>query len=306
MSEALGLRPGRDLESLMSECCLSQQCRTERRVETDPNWIAHLPGETMQSYDRGDLKVTLSDFVAQIEICRPPHNFFDAAMIDDIATILEQLDKDPAARATVLCSQGKSFCAGADFSRAPAAPPVNRTGPNPVYANAIRIFATKKPIIAAIHGPAVGGGLGLALSADFRVASPEARFAANFVKLGTHAGFGISYTLPRIVGQQRANLLLYTGRRLNGEEAYAWGLADVLTETDGARGAAHALAREIAVNAPLAVIETRETMRGEFADAVRRQTDLEDEKQTRLFATEDHKEGVAAMAARREGNFQGR
>src|SRR6266446_2973407 len=99
-----------------------------------------------------------------------------------------------------------------------------------------------------IHRPAVGGGLGLALVADFRVVSPEARFSANFVKIGIHPGFGLTYTLPRLIGYQRANLMFLTGRRVTGEEALAWGLADLLVEQERLRAAATELAAEIAEN----------------------------------------------------------
>ena len=83
-------------------------------------------------------------------------------------------------------------------------------------------------MVAAVQGPAVGGGLGLALVADFRVACSEARFSANFNRLGFHPGFGLSVTLPRVVGMQKAAYMFYSGRRVQGEEALAIGLADRL------------------------------------------------------------------------------
>ena len=95
-----------------------------------------------------------------------------------------------------------------------------------MYEQAVRLFRTKKPIIAAIQGAAVGGGLGVSLAADFRIACPEARFSANFSKLGFHQGFGTSITLPRVVGEQKAKWMLLTSARINGEEAYKIGLAD--------------------------------------------------------------------------------
>ncbi len=113
---------------------------------------------------------------------------------------------------------------------------------NPLYSAAVRLFGAKKPIVGAINGSAVGGGFGLALLPDFRVASPETRFTANFVKLGFHPGFGLTYTLPRLIGQQRANLMFYTGRRIDGETAHAWGLADVLTDQESLRDEAMKLA----------------------------------------------------------------
>jgi enoyl-CoA hydratase/carnithine racemase len=142
--------------------------------------------------------------------------------------------------------------------------------------------------------------------ADFRVVSPDARFGANFVKLGIHPGFGLTYTLPRIIGIQRASLMFYTGRRIAGEEAVAWGLGDVLAEPDRLREEAIKLATEIAECAPLAVQSTRATMRRGLADAVRAQTDHEHAEQSLLFQTEDHTEGVRAVSERRPGRFKGR
>jgi enoyl-CoA hydratase/carnithine racemase len=145
-----------------------------------------------------------------------------------------------------------------------------------------------------------------ALVPDFRVASPEARFAANFVKIGFHPGFGLTYTLPRLIGVQKANLLFLTGRRITGEEAFAWGLADMLVEQQGLREAATKLAAEIAENAPLAVNSTRATVRRGLAEAVQAQTDIEFVEQDWLMRTEDHREGIKAVAERRPGRFVGK
>jgi len=161
-------------------------------------------------------------------------------------------------------------------------------------------------VVAAIQGAAIGAGLGLALVADFRVVAPEARFSANFVKLAFHPGFGISLALPRLIGEQRAALMLLTGRRIKGEEALAWGLADELVPLDQLRSAALALAKEIAENAPLAVMATRDTLRGELAAAIKARTAIEHREQTALRGTEDFAEGVKSVAERRPGNFQGR
>jgi len=254
----------------------------------------------------GDVSVALAGNVAQVEIQRPPHNFFDVQLIRNLAEAFEALDKEPACRALVLAAQGKSFCAGANFTNRPAANEGASGGGNPLYVEAVRLFACKKPVVAAIQGPAIGGGLGLALVADFRVISPEARFAANFVKLGIHPGFGLTYTLPRLIGTQKASLMFYTGRRISGDEAVAWGMGDILAEPTRLREVATQLAEEIAENAPLALVSTRATMRRGLADAVKTQTDHELAEQTWLMRTEDHREGVKAVTERRPGRFIGR
>jgi enoyl-CoA hydratase/carnithine racemase len=256
----------------------------------------------------GDVSATLDGHVATLEIHRPPHNFFDFNLIHDLADACEALDQQPECRALVLCSEGKSFCAGANFANrdAQSGEAPARAGENPLYVEGVRLFRCKKPVVAAIQGAAIGGGFGLALVADFRIATAEARFAANFVKLGIHPGFGLTYTLPRLIGVQKASLMFYTGRRVTGEEALAWGICDFLAEPDKLRNEANALAMEIAEGAPLALLSNRATMRQGLADAVKARTDHEFKEQSWLFRTEDHREGVKAVTERRPGKFVGK
>jgi enoyl-CoA hydratase/carnithine racemase len=240
-----------------------------------------------------------ADHVAVVEFDRPPHNYFDAGLIEQIADAYDALDDDQACRAIVLCSAGKHFCAGANFASK------NPAEGGHLYEQAIRLFASKTPVVAAVQGAAVGGGLGVALSADFRVASPESRFSANFSRLGIHHGFGLTVTLAPVVGQQRALELLYTGARVRGEEAHAIGLCDRLVEPDRLREEAIGLAAEIAASAPLAIRSIRQTMRGDLADRVRAATAHELEEQGKLFGTADFAEGVAATEERRAPEFRG-
>jgi len=254
-----------------------------------------------------DLHVDRDGPVAIVEIRRPPHNFFDIALTRALADAFEALDADPGIRASVLCSQGTAFCAGADFSGGPTVFDGVRDRPiNPLYDEGTRIFSCAKPIVAAVQGAAVGGGLGLALAADFRVTCEEARFSANFARLGVHPGFGLSVTLPRLVGAQRASLLMMTGRRVAGAEAVAIGLADVLAPRDAVRAQALALAAELAASAPLAVESIRRTLRSGLVDEIRAMVRHETAEQARLAATEDFREGIAAMAARRAPVFRRR
>jgi len=252
-----------------------------------------------------DLGIEIGDdFVATLEIQRPPANFFDQALICQLADTLERLDADDRCRAVVLCAQGKHFCAGANFS-APSSPTGAEDGVH-LYDEAVRLFATQTPVVAAIQGAAIGGGLGLALFSDFRVATPESRFSANFARLGFHQGFGLSVTLPNLVGSQAAMDLLYTGRRVPGEEALRLGLCDRLVSADQLREVAHAWAVEIATSAPLAIRSIRETLRGDLANQIRVATDREKAEQERLQKTEDFREGVRAMGERRRPEFKGR
>ncbi|MBR0650537.1 enoyl-CoA hydratase/isomerase family protein [Roseomonas terrae] len=260
----------------------------------------------MDTAGTSDIRVEMDGHVATVLLCRPPNNFIDLHLTAEIAGALEALDADPACRAVVLASEGKHFCAGADFSRhdrraGDAEAGTGRT----IYTEGARLLRTKKPIIAAVHGAAVGAGLGLAVVADFRVTCAEARFAANFTRLGYHPGFGLTATLPRLIGAQKATLLFFTGRRIPGDEAVAMGLADVLVPQAEVRSAALALAREIAEAAPLAIAATRVTMRNGLADVYERTTAHELAEQAKLRETNDFQEGVKAMAERRTPNFTG-
>jgi 2-(1,2-epoxy-1,2-dihydrophenyl)acetyl-CoA isomerase len=179
-------------------------------------------------------------------------------------------------------------------------------GAKELYAAAARLFEMRTPVVAAVQGAAVGGGLGLACAADFRVASPRARFCANFARLGLHHGFALTVTLPAIIGEQRALDLLCTGRRVGGEEAARIGLADRLAEPEDLRAAAQELAAELAAGAPLAVRSIRETMRGTLAGRARAAMDRELAEQDRLRQTADFAEGISASAQRRPPRFEAR
>lgn len=256
----------------------------------------------------GDIAVSVLDkHVAVCEIQRGPNNFFDEILIEDMAECFRAIDANKDLRAIVLCAEGKHFCAGLNFQPATEeakAAVLEVPKINPIYAAAVQLFSCETPVVAAVQGAAIGGGFGLALMPDFRVVGPSTRMTANFVKLGFTPGFGLTHTLPRIVGEQKAARLFYTGERINGQTAYEWGLGDLYAEDDNIRATAIDFARQIAENAPLAVVSVRKQMRAGLADAVKTATDIENAEQYWLRQTEDHLEGVAAVQERRAGNFK--
>jgi enoyl-CoA hydratase/carnithine racemase len=260
----------------------------------------------MRSAFGDHVKVAMDGYVAVVTFNRPPHNFVSVGFMRDLFDAMDSVGAENKARAIVLQSEGKTFSAGADFSPSPH----ERTVTDELrafYDQAVRLFSVKLPIVAAIQGAAVGAGLGLALVSDFRVAAPEARFVANFTKLNFHPGFGLTHTLPRLIGQQRASLMFLTGRRIKAEEGLAWGLVDEVVSAQELRPAALRLAAEIAANGPLAVAATRNTLRGKLGAEVCAQLDgIEYPEQTRLRETEDFQEGVRSVAERRPANFVGR
>ena len=256
------------------------------------------PASTTSAF--GDVSARLdNEHVAEVELHRPPANYFDAALLNGIVDAVEWA-ADKGGRAVVLCAEGKHFCAGLDFGVAAKPEPEALAA---LYLTAGRLIDGPLPLIAAVQGSAIGGGLGLALAADFRVSTPSSRFSANFARLGFHQGFGISLTLPAVVGRQRALELLTTGRRISGEEARAIGLVDRL-DIDP-RAGAHALAREIATSAPQAVRSIRATLRADMVDRFSVMVDHERAEQIRLMESADFSEGIAASMARRPPEFTG-
>ncbi len=230
---------------------------------------------------------------------RPPNNYFDTGLIEAIAKAYEELDHSGWCRAVVLASEGRHFCAGLDFA--------GNAGQDiaALYRAALRLFAAPLPVVAAVQGAAIGGGCGLALSADFRVATAQTRFSANFARLGFHHGFALTVTLPATVGRQAAADLLLTGRRVGGEEALALGLCDRLADDDDVLAQALAYAGELAASGPLAVRAIRATLRRGLVEEARLAMEHECAEQTRLRDTADFAEGVRATAERRPPSFRG-
>jgi 2-(1,2-epoxy-1,2-dihydrophenyl)acetyl-CoA isomerase len=228
---------------------------------------------------------------------RPPNNFFDTALLSDLAAAYEELAGSRWCRAIVLASEGKHFCAGLDFASNGAQDIAE------LYRNALRLFASPLPVVAAVQGAAIGGGLGLAMSADFRMCTAGSRLSANFSRLGFHHGFALTVTLPRTVGHQAAADLLFTGRRVRGEEAMRLGLCDMLVDEADLLESATNYAAVIAASGPLALRSIRQTLRRGLLEQLRLAMEHECAEQERLRTTADFAEGLRASAGRREPNF---
>lgn len=253
------------------------------------------------------LRTEVKDHVGIISFSCPPYNHVSVDLLEAMADRLLALNDIDDCRVIILQSEGKVFCAGADFNKGgDFAEDDDDAAALGLYAQAARLYSNRKPIVVIVQGAAIGAGLGLALVADFRIASDLSRFSANFVKLGFHAGFGISTRLPEIISQQNAARMLLTGERIDGETALNWGLVDMLAPAENLERAAFDFAAQIAENAPLAVEATRATLRGDIVGRIRATTSREAELQSRLKKTSDFAEGIKAVSERRPGQFSRR
>jgi enoyl-CoA hydratase/carnithine racemase len=254
--------------------------------------------------------------VATITLNRPENrNSMTPDLMAAFRAAIADAAADRALRAVVLTGRGPSFCAGADFRSASPVPGEAAT-PGPPLPDYERLYATYEPfldvfdlpmpVIAAMNGHAVGGGFGLALVCDLRIANREARYGANFARLGFHSGMAISHLLPRIVGVPLAADLLFTGRLVSGAEAAAIGLVHEAAAADDVLAVAHAKARAIAAAAPEAVrLMKRSLYRGAGWDP-RGAARAEAFAQAATMRTEDAREGVRALLEKREPRFTGR
>ena len=254
----------------------------------------------------------LHEHVALITLSRPENrNSMTSEVLDGFAAAARRAAADRGVRCVVVTGAGKYFSAGADFKSQ-----LQREDAESVKLPHERSFAmyepflalldVEVPVIGALNGHAVGGGFGLSLVCDLRLAASGAKYGANFCRLGLGPGMAITYTLPRVVGAQRAAELLFTGRLFEGDEAVSLGYAlrslpadDVLTES-------LALARAIAASAPHAVRQTKAMLRQALGYEPRAHSALEAYAQAETIDTADAREGVAALLEKREPVFTGR
>ncbi len=254
----------------------------------------------------------ISQGIATIQLNRPENR--NSMTPEVLARFRERVDAvraDASLRAVVFTGTGASFCAGADFRSTPAvagsggdAFPAERSFAT--YEPFLSVFELEVPTIAALNGHAVGGGLGLALVCDLRIANREAKYGANFARLGFHSGMAISHLLPRIVGVPVAADLLFTGRLVTGEEAAAIGLVNEAVEPARVAETALAKARSIASAAPLAVRLMKRSLYEGVGWNPRAAAWQEALAQSATLATEDAREGIRALLEKREPKFMGR
>ena len=251
-----------------------------------------------------------ADQVGLITLNRPDHrNAMTPELLDAFSEAIEHAKADPRIRCLVITGTGKCFSAGADLrssmQRSDLGKP-SREASFAMYEPFLKVLDVKVPVIAAMNGHTVGGGFGLALLADIRVANVDAKYGVNFARLGIHSGLGISYLLPRLVGAAYASELLFTGRLIRGSEALRIGLVTHAEEADEVLPTAMQLARAIAGSAPQAVRQMKASIRRGLRWEIREAALEEAALQAASLETEDAKEGVAAILEKREPEFVGK
>lgn len=246
--------------------------------------------------------------VGVITLARPDNrNSMTPELLDAFALASAAAKADGDARAVVIVGEGSCFSAGADFK---ATLQVGEGMPHErsfgMYRPFLSVLEIEVPVIGALQGHAVGGGFGLALVCDIRIANESAKYGANFAKVGLHSGMAISYLLPRLVGVSRAAELLFTGKLVRGHEAAAIGLVSEALAGEAVLARAMEMAGEIAANAPLAVKSMKRALYRGLEWDPRTAAELEAPIQAATVATEDAKEGMAALLEKRPPEFQGR
>jgi enoyl-CoA hydratase/carnithine racemase len=246
--------------------------------------------------------------IATITLNRPENrNSMTPDVMARFRACIAQARAENGLRCVIVTGRGASFCAGADFKGGTAgdAPfPPDRAFAS--YAPFLDVLDVEVPTIAAMNGHAIGGGLGLALVCDLRVASRDAKYGANFARLGFHSGMAISYLLPRIVGVPNAVDLLFSGRILTGAEAAALGLVHEAVPGADVAAAARRRADTIAANAPVAVRLMKRSLYHGLAWDPREAARLESFAQSATLATDDAREGIRALLEKRDPVFSGR
>jgi enoyl-CoA hydratase len=252
----------------------------------------------------------LSDGVILVELNRPARlNAMSTGLIEDLHAVWAALAKRPDIRVVVLTGAGRGFCAGLDLTEHGGGDGIGDSVQQRfafqerVAALVTGMRALPQIVIAAVNGPAAGGGLGLALGADIRIAAPSAKFAASFVKIGVSGcDVGVSWLLPRLVGASAAFELMLTGRLIDAEQALRIGL--VGSVADDVLAAASAVAAEIIANSPMGVRMTKQVMWSQLeTGSLTAGTDLENRTQIMTSFTADQAEAVAAFRERRAARF---
>ena len=249
--------------------------------------------------------------VADVALNRPNKlNAFDATMHEELYAALDEAANDDGVRCVVLRGEGRGFSAGADLAGiregSDGAPDLGEYLRN-TYGRLIRRMASmEKPLVASLHGPVYGAGVGLSLACDLRVAAHSAKFSVAFIKIGLMPDAGVSFFLPRVVGLGRALEMSLLGDPVEADEALSIGLVNRVVPDERLPEETAALAARLAAMPTAAIGRTKRAFYASFEEDLATVLEREAEGQTFCGFTEDHREGVAAFFEKREARFSGR
>jgi enoyl-CoA hydratase len=247
--------------------------------------------------------------VALVTLENPPVNALSAQLLEELEAEIDRLDHDAATHAIVVRGAGeRAFVAGADIKEFPALREraSGDGSPRGIQRIGARLERCRKPVVAAIHGFCLGGGLELAMACDVRVAAEDAQLGQPEIKLGLIPGGGGTQRLPRLVGPGRALLLNLTGDPISGAQAYEWGLVERAVPAGAHVEAALEVARTLAERSPHAVAVVKELARETRDLPLEEGLRLEAQAFLRCLASEDGQEGVAAFIEKRQPQWSGR
>jgi 2-(1,2-epoxy-1,2-dihydrophenyl)acetyl-CoA isomerase len=248
--------------------------------------------------------------VATVALNRPDKlNAFDATMHEELYDALVEAAEDDEIRCIVLRGEGRGFSAGADLvqiiQNADGAPDLGEYLRGS-YSRLVKLMVeTPKPIIAALHGPVYGAGVGIALACDLRIAAESAKFSVAFIKIGLMPDAGVTFFLPRIVGLGRAIEMSMLGDAVDADEAQRIGLVSKVAADDSLAEESQALAERLAALPTAALGRMKAAIHANFEADLETALEREAEGQTFCGYTKDHKEGVAAFFEKREAKFTG-
>ena len=254
---------------------------------------------------------TKSDKVATITLNRPEkRNAINEIMGEELVDCLNRCNEDADARAVIVTGSGNVFCSGGDLEAEQHLADSPLLGLkkliNAVHPAVSELRRVSAPIIAAVNGPAIGGGFSLAVACDLIIAAKSARFNAQYVLVGVNPDCGLTYMLPRLVGLKRATWLMFTGDVVDAQKGYEMGFVNQVVEDSELLNEANALAKRLAVGATLAIGQTKELINLSLHESMETQMENEKQAMARLTLSEDHREAVSAFRDKRQPEFKGR
>jgi len=254
------------------------------------------------------IKIEREENIVWITLNRPHRlNAFNDVLVEELSEALDTVEKDPSVRCVIITGEGdRAFSAGADITAFPKATPVKAEefsrGGQKVFS---KIEEMSKPVIAAINGYALGGGLELALACDFRIASEHAELGSPEINLGIIPGWGGTQRLVRIVGLRNAKRLVMLGERIKADEALKMGLVDKVVPFEKLREEAKALAKRLAEGPPIAMKYAKHALNFGSQVPLDIGLRLEATLMALLFSTQDVKRGIEAFMSKRKPEFKG-